>query len=117
MEHNSIKFSTLTYNKLKKINIAQPVVLLEVFSVKSKSDLSTSFLEYDTSFKSSESLLGESFYKLPEGELLVLLFIDSDKQLFTTIRSRFGKSGDKKQYFMSKRNSHFWIEEISNGKD
>ena len=108
--NNFIKFSTLEYYKLEHIDKAHPVILLETFSVSSKEELSKSFTEYDTKYMNSDSLIGDSYYKLPNGELLVLLFIDSHRNLFTTIRSRYGKNGDKSGYYRSKRNCHFWIE-------
>jgi hypothetical protein len=110
---NFIKFSTLDYYKLEHIDKAHPLILLEVFPVSSQQDLSKSFLEYDTKYKDDETLLGESYYPLSKVEsLLVLLFMDSQRRLFTTIRSRFGKCGDKYSYYRSKRNCHFWIEKV-----
>ena len=111
---NFIKFSTLSYYKLKDIVDDQPVILLEVFQVSSVEGLSKSFLDYDTKYKDDQTLIGDSHFKIPKsGSLLVLLFIDERGRLFTTIRSRYGKSGDKYTYYRSKRNCHFWIERVS----
>jgi hypothetical protein len=114
MEHNAIKFSTLDYYKFKQIDTDRFVTLLEVFTIESKDKLSEGFLMYDTIYKDSNSFFGESFYDLPNGELLILLFIDSHKRLFTTVRSRFGKSGDKLEYFSKKRGEYFSIKKVQN---
>ena len=78
---NCIKFSHY-YKKLEKIDILNSVKLLQVFK-SSLNDLSPSFLEYDTRY----SYLGiRRRYHLKEGEYIVLIFMDSKDNLFTTIR-------------------------------
>ena len=83
----------------------QPVTLLEVF-VKKVEELSQSFIEYDTTFYDGKQV---DHYKLGKGEHLIILFRDSKGNLFTTVRSRFGKAGDKLNYYLSKRGQEFEI--------
>lgn len=112
---NQIKFSH-KYYKLDNIaeqfknenntpKLCKTAILLEVFT-KNSPDLHSAFVEYDTTYFDGKQI--ES-YKLPAGPLLILLFKDWKGNLFTTVRSRFGKSGDKLPYYMSKRGEEFEI--------
>ncbi len=106
---NQIKFS---HNYTKLAGISQkitggkhPVTLLDVF-VKDAKELSPDFIKYDTTY-----IEGTDFknYKLPTGVVLVLLFIDFKGNLFTTVRSEYGKTGHKFPYYNSKRGEAFEI--------
>lgn len=73
-----------------KLHNQKSAVLLEVY-LKDREDLSVAFVEYDTTYiidhaigLFSEETLGH--YKLPEGRVLVLLFIGDQMIPFTTVR-------------------------------
>lgn len=107
---NKIKFSH-EYYKLN--NIADksnggkhPVTLLEVF-IKKSEELGPAFMEYDTTYFDGKAI---ARYPLKKGEHLILLFRDFKGNLFTTVRSRWGKGGDKLEYYLSKRGESFEIE-------
>jgi len=61
-------------------------------------DLPKDFLEYDTEYIDEKGEVRH--YSLPpKGEYLLLLFCVGHTFLFTTLRSRYGKYGDKKEYY------------------
>jgi hypothetical protein len=97
-----IKFSH-RYCKQRHIDIERPVLLLEVFNVRTE-DLSPSFISYDTLYDEHGS---KKHYELPKGEALVLLFCDSDYNTFTTVR-RFTKS--KETFYKFSRGEYFKVE-------
>ena len=82
---NTINFSH-RYNKLESINTRMPVRLLEVFT-KNVAMLSAAFREYDTKYF-DEFDKTEKNFELRNGNAvkLILIFIDCDGDLFTTIR-------------------------------
>ena len=107
-----IKFSRTSYFKLFPIDMNDDLILLEVFPIPSKEKLSKQFIEYDTAYSdesSADLFKFNQFYKLPSGELLVLLFMDSSGSIFTTVRSRYGKLGDKLPYYLDSRGHSFVI--------
>ncbi len=79
---NKIKFSH-RYEKLGKIPNHSKVVLMQVITI-DQDLLSDSFIEYDTMWLDEE--LNENHYELPKSELLILIFMTSKCELFTTIR-------------------------------
>ncbi len=132
---NQIKFSH-AYYKLDNIaeqyknenntpKLCKTAILLEVFT-KNSPDLHSAFVEYDTTYFDGKQI--ES-YKLPTGPLLILLFKDWKGNLFTTVRSRWGRHEsvnmksnskgvtikskttpvDKYLYYSSKRGEEFEI--------
>lgn len=106
---NQIKFSH-KYYKLDVIadNVSggkHPVTLLEVILTHT-SYLHPSFIEYDTTYFDGTQI---QKYPLKTGVILILLFKDYKGNLFTTVRSRYGKSGDNLSYYMSKRGEEFEI--------
>lgn len=112
--NNTIKFSH-KYYKLDNIKLPPsndkarelyfPITLLEVF-VKKAEDLSPAFVEYDTTYFDGKQI---EHYKLGKGEHLILLFKDYEGNLFTTVRSRYGKTGDRFKYYSSKRGEEFAV--------
>ena len=78
-------------------------ILLEVFRVNVK-DLHKRFIEYDTSYYDGDEKRG-AYYKLPEGEALVLL-LKSNDMLWTTIR-RY--TPEKHDYYLDARMEEFEI--------
>ncbi len=79
---NQIKFSH-HYQKLHKIDTSKPVTLVEIVPT-STNILSSSFLEYDTVYWKNGEM---HHYALPlDMECLILLFVDSNGTMFTTIR-------------------------------
>lgn len=111
---NILKFSHDTYLKLQNID-GPEVLLLEVFLTK-KEYLSESFINYDTEYV-DETVPTLANYKLPEGELLVLLFKDRRGTVFTTVRNRYSKNNgntfDKLPYYRSKRDQFFKLEFVN----
>jgi len=99
---NEIRFSH-DYIKFLNIKTHKPVHLLEVFE-KEKKELHPVFIRYDTSYVDNEDEHGE--YKLTDGKLLILVFMDFTGNIFTTIRN--SKDG-KKEYYTSKRGEVFNI--------
>lgn len=112
-KEKEIKFSRSDYCKLSGIEIEKPIILMEVFSVISRTSLSSIFISYDTAYRIKDhvDLCGNdaNFFQLPKGELFVLLFVDSGNRVFTTIRSRYGKLGDKMPYYIKARGEQFKI--------
>ena len=51
---------------------------------------------------------GHGFYELKPGDYVLLLFVGS-KGIFTTIRSRKGRYGDKLEYYSKHINEEFEI--------
>jgi outer membrane lipoprotein-sorting protein len=107
----TIKFSE-TYFKMPNYN-GKPItkaVLLEVLRIKTE-DLHNRFVEYDTSYF-DEKEKTTAYYKLPKGEVLVLLLKsyneNGDKEeLWTTIR-RY--TPQKYEYYKKARGEDFKIE-------
>jgi hypothetical protein len=93
----TIKFSH-SYQKLKGDKKAK---LLAIF-IAEYSELSSSFLEYDTRYFDDGEL---KYYFLTDGKYLVLLFQGNQGNLFTTVRSYTDK---KSAYY--KMNVGQWFE-------
>lgn len=89
-----IKFS---HPYVKLAGIPKLARLLHVQEINLE-DLSEDFLDYDTSYYEKGNL---KHYSLPaRGKFLLLLFKSLDSHaIFTTIRNRYGKLGDKKDYY------------------
>jgi hypothetical protein len=99
----SMYFSHTTYDKLRNIDVKSPITLLETF-VKTINNLSAPFLEYDTTYHVGENKFN---FHLIKGSYIVLLFIDSNAQLFTTIRPHTVKKLD---YYNAMRGRKFMVE-------
>ena len=107
-----IKFSH-RYRKLEPSgDEVKKAVLLEVFKAKTE-DLHPAFIEYDTTYwqfqKETEfgKIYHEKRYKLPKGDIIVLLFkIKHYFCLFTTIRRYTPK---KYEYYRKMRGKEFDI--------
>jgi len=100
-----IKFSH-EYLKLNDGCIAGSAVLVNVSLVQLEK-LPKSFLVYDTAYtdytgysKGKKPTI-RYFSLPPKGEYLLLLFQAGQSFLFTTLRSRYGKYGDKKKHYES----------------
>lgn len=74
-----IKFSHY-YPKLPEN--CDKATLIQIFMVKQSEKLSKHFVEYDTKYYDDQ----DRYYKLPNGKVLILLFLAVDGTLFTTIR-------------------------------
>jgi len=114
MKELTIKFSEEYYKMLNNEDEAIPknAVLMEVFKVNSK-DLHPRFVEYDTMFFDKEKN-NNAYYKLPKGEILVLLLKTehtsgfwNNNMVWTTIR-RF--TPQKYEYYKKNRWGTFKIE-------
>jgi hypothetical protein len=73
--------------------------LLEVLPVRLE-DLSIQFLTYDTIFTDSDG--EDNYYNLPsKGDYMILLLRagSGQRDIWTTIRSQWGKSGNKLEYY------------------
>ena len=81
-------------------------ILLEVFRVKSE-ELHPRFVEYDTIYWDNTEN-NWCYYKLPKGDVLVLLFQSTtiDRFLFTTIRRYTPK---KYEYYRKMRGKEFEV--------
>ncbi len=107
---NKIKFSE-KYEKMPNPDgdsIPIEATLLEVFKVKTE-DLHKRFIEFDTKFF-NEKERNWNYYKLPSGEVLVLLLKSdhiNESYLWTTIR-RF--TPQKYEYYRNLRGESFEIE-------
>jgi hypothetical protein len=93
-----IKFS---HRYLKMKDGFEQSTLLDVIPVKLE-NLSIRFLEYDTAYVDEAGNTGH--YPLPEkGNYMILVLqnhnIDYDGVMWTTIRSQWGKSGNKLEYY------------------
>lgn len=99
-EIHKIKFY-FRYEKLKNIECNEPVILLEVFE-KTRNEMGKEFIDYDTLYKNNGI---DEFYKIPDGEYLVLLFRDTYGVIFTTIRNI-----NKKEYYLKNKGKKFAIE-------
>ena len=112
MKELTIKFLEEYYKMLNNEDGAIPknAVLMEVFKV-NKKDLHPRFIEYDT-FYFDKGEKNNAYYKLPKGEVLVLLlkteFWNHD-MVWTTIR-RF--TPKKYKYYLKNRCQTFKIEII-----
>ena len=97
-----IKFS----EKYEKMPYPLPsrAILLEVIKVKSE-ELHQRFVEYDTIYFDKKEN-NWAYYKLPKGEVLILL-LKTEDDLWTTIR-RFTQR--KYDYYMKLRGEEFIIE-------
>ncbi len=87
--------------------------LLVHVSKAKQSDLNDSLVEYDTKYlpDSLEDSCGcelhtdfdgdieHCHYELPKGDLVILTFIGDNHIPFCTIRSRYGRYGDKYEYY------------------
>jgi len=110
-----IKFSH-NYLKFKKRKNGDMVQLLEVFPLYGLRDISLSFFSYDASYIDNDTdstFFKETpkFFPFPKGNLLVLLFLNTlNDELFTTIRNRYGKIGDKYEYYKELRDKFFQVE-------
>ena len=92
---NKIKFYVSTFYKFRNLNIGMPLKLLEVF-VKDVDDLHEDFLQYENEYWDWETER-DSLLELPKGsKVLVLLFIDDRKHVFTIIRKY--SEGNRKNY-------------------
>ena len=100
----SLYFSHTTYDKLKDIDVKNPITLLETF-IKTDSNLSDAFVEYDTTYHNGG---GKKYnFQLHKGSNIILLFKDKNGSLFTTIRSNSAK---KLSYYNAMRGREFFIE-------
>lgn len=100
---NTIRFSHL-YFKLTIIDVSEPVRLIEVLPTNVKY-LSKSFLDYDTLYYNKGAV--EYYYLAPDMDCIILLFLDSNGSLFTTIRRLTIK---KLEYYYKMKGSFFKIE-------
>ena len=102
---NKIKFSH-HYQKLIKIDNIEPVTLIQSFYTKT-SLLNPEFLEYDTVYWEA----GEKKHYLLDMDMpvILLMFVDSNGTLFTTIRRQTPK---KEKYYREKMGEDFIIEYI-----
>ena len=89
-----IKFKTTKYLKFKNIACGKPWKLIQIFQVHKK-ELSKEFLFYDTVYKDLDSITGLSEYEFQNSEMMVLLFLDYQGNLVTTIRRRFKNDIDQ----------------------
>ncbi|MDO8460547.1 MAG: hypothetical protein Q7S74_05535 [Nanoarchaeota archaeon] len=114
MEQKTIKFSE-EYEKMPFYADSPPTqaTLLEVFKVNSE-ELHSRFIEYDTIYFDKKEK-NWNYYKLPKGEVLVLLLkseFDDSFDLWTTIR-RF--TPQKYKYYKKARGETFNIEILKGG--
>ncbi len=76
--------------------------LLDVIPVKLE-DLSKDFIKYDTAFSfTANDGVWDSYYPLPaKGNYMILLLQagSGNGRIWTTIRSQWGKSGNKLEYY------------------
>jgi len=92
-----IKFSHAYLKLIYGGEIARMAKLVHVALVNLE-DLPEDFLRYDTEYMDANGDVRR--YSLPKkGEYLLLLFCVGRTFLFTTLRSRYGKYGDKKEYY------------------
>lgn len=77
---NRIKFSHY-YPKLPEN--CDKATLIQIFMVQRPEKLHEDFIEYDTKYFDEGQ---DRHYKLPNGKVLILLFLAVDGTLFTTIR-------------------------------
>jgi hypothetical protein len=107
-----IKFSRV-YSKMKFIlpkgKIPETALLVEVFRTNTRT-LSKDFIEYDTIFKNEKGRWEN--YKLPKGEILVLL-LKTNGKLWTTVR-RFTKR--KYSLYRANRGKTFAIKILNEEK-
>lgn len=110
MNEPTIFFSHRTYDKLKNIDVDNPIRLLEVFS-KTKANLSETFINFDATYKSTKGQ--NKRFNLHDGMNIILLFQDSKGNLFTTVRSYTVK---KFNYYSFMRGKEYMISFDSNLK-
>ena len=97
---HKIKFSHDYY----KFPSAKNISLLSQVVITDKSELSDSFIEYDTLFrnwtKNPKTPLPDGMYELPKGKLILLLLIANEGKgwLWTTIRRW---TPEKEKYYRS----------------
>ena len=98
-----IRFSHL-YHKLGDGEPPEEAQLLQVFTCDRK-DLSDEFVGYDTAYYDGKKDM-VSYYPLPGGKLLVLVFLDfeDNRVLFTTIRRW---TPEKEKYYRSQTGKVF----------
>lgn len=100
-----IKFS---HNYCKLENVRDVATLVYVGPIRIDEDTPEELLLYDTSYLIEEE--DEfSFYTLAKGDYVLLLFISTNGQPFTTIRSRKGRYGDKLEYYSQHIGEQFKI--------
>lgn len=90
--NNKIKFSK-KYPKLWGQNQAE---LLAVKDIIIDDKTSKDLLEYDTKAEDG------TYYELKKGRYIQLIFLGSKNIPFCTIRSAYGKIGNKKEYYQNK---------------
>lgn len=76
-------------------------------SIKIDDNTPKQLLWYDTMYTDPKTC-EHAFYELKPGDYVLLLFADS-KGIFTTIRSRKGRYGDKLEYYSSHIGEEFEI--------
>ena len=96
---NKIKFSK-RYPKLWGQNQAK---LIAVEDINIDENTNKDLLEYDT------KALDGSYYELKKGKYIQLIFLGNKNIPFCTIRSSYGRMGNKKEYYQSKIGELFQI--------
>jgi hypothetical protein len=98
-----IRFSHRTYEKFQKIQKRPPFTarLLQVFLLQND-DVSDSFREYDTKYYTEN---GVQYYSL-QSRLQIVLLLETDTGLFTTMRSA---NTSKLQYYQDAQGEEFEI--------
>jgi hypothetical protein len=111
---NKIKFSH-NYPKLCTQKTAE---LLAVKTLSLPQDMNFLLWEYDTKYFKKYPINTVDYYQLGTGEHLQLIFLGNLGIPFCTIRPRYGKLGDKKDYCDSKIGELFEIviEELEDAK-
>lgn len=89
---NKVKFSK-RYPKLWEQTTAE---LLTVKDITIDENTNKDLLEYDT------KALDGSYYELKKGKYIQLIFLGNKNIPFCTIRSSYGRMGNKKEYYQSK---------------
>lgn len=96
---NKVKFSK-RYPKLWEQTTAE---LLVVKDITIDENTNKDLLEYDT------KALDGSYYELKKGKYIQLIFLGNKNIPFCTIRSVYGKMGNKKEYYHAKVGETFNI--------
>ena len=99
MTKNEIKFSK-NYPKLWGQTTAK---LIAVEDINIDENTNKDLLEYDT--KANDG----SYYELKKGKYIQLIFLGNKNIPFCTIRSAYGKMGNKKEYYQAKVGETFNI--------
>lgn len=100
-----IKFS---HNYCKLEQARDVATLAYVGPIRIDADTPEALLLYDTSYPVAD---GDDFdfYNLKHGDYVLLLFISTNGQPFTTIRPRRGSYGDKLEYYSQHIGEEFKI--------